>query len=151
MDADDDEGGGFRAALSVCWAKRSSANDASCTLRTLEILIDLGRCRPAGEVAEASTTIAVDEDDDRTEDAGDEPNASAKMRAESSSQISQHIRRARLGLRYGPSEDDGCVQVLQIDVGTVTLRYIICHFFNLLIGHWIDLAFFKLDITLITI
>jgi hypothetical protein len=107
--------GGDRAAFgppfSVCWAKRSSANDAACTLRTLEILIDLGRCRPAGEVAEARTTIAVDEDDDRTEDEGDEQQRSSQdegqhieggphAHGESSSQLSQHIRRARLALRY---------------------------------------------------
>jgi hypothetical protein len=49
------------------------------SLRTLEILIDLGRCHPAGEVAEARTTTAVDEDDDKRTKMNS--NAPAKMRA----------------------------------------------------------------------
>jgi hypothetical protein len=66
--------GGFRVAL-LLLDQRSSPNDASFTLRSLEIL-DLRRCHAGGEVAR--TTIALPEDDDCTENSSDQQQPSGQ-------------------------------------------------------------------------
>ena len=56
--------------------QRASRFEAGCTLMRLEAAVvlvrDLGRRHPGGEVAEAKTTIAVGQGDERTEDRDDD-------------------------------------------------------------------------------